>query len=80
MREETFAADADDAFGVVFSHDGQFLTVPAANSDTVALWSVPEHRIKHRLEGHRARLSAVAFSGDDQLLATCGNDGEVRLW
>jgi eukaryotic-like serine/threonine-protein kinase len=79
-REATFEADADDRFGVVFSHDGRRLVVPKANSDALEIWSIPERRSRHRLEGHRSWLGTAAFSSDDQLLATCGQDASVCVW
>ncbi|MDF5726933.1 MAG: hypothetical protein PUP92_02590 [Rhizonema sp. PD38] len=30
--------------------------------------------------GHRGGLNSVSFSPDNQLLATAGNDGFVRVW
>ena len=32
------------------------------------------------LEGHRSHVTAVAFSADGHLLASCGHDGVVRIW
>lgn len=37
-------------------------------------------RLQVQLEGHRARVNQIAFSPDQQLMATASADGTIRLW
>ncbi|KAJ8610846.1 hypothetical protein CTAYLR_006465 [Chrysophaeum taylorii] len=45
------------------------------------VWNVATGAVLKRLEGHAARINAVAFAGvDEQVLATASYDNTARLW
>jgi WD40 repeat protein len=47
----------------------------------VRLWDpATQQPVGYPLTGHQGTVSAVAFSSDGTLLATCDLDGTVRLW
>jgi WD40 repeat protein len=73
---------------LAFSHDGERLaTVGPENSACV--WNAsPKSEVRNskfdaallRLRGHTRAVLAVAWSPDDQWLATGGKDGTTRIW
>jgi WD40 repeat protein len=68
---------------------GPSTAVAVSSGDTVAfgmetgnilLARLPDLKVSHRLRGHEAKVTALAFSRAGQLLATAGADRFVRLW
>lgn len=46
----------------------------------VLIYNFETQQVEDRLGGHRARISDMAFSPDDVLLATASFDGNTQLW
>ncbi|GJP34973.1 hypothetical protein CLOM_g19446 [Closterium sp. NIES-68] len=72
----------DEVWCVQFSHDGTRLAT-ASKDHTAIVWQILDsfsHRRLHTLSGHSLPLSYVAWSPDDSLLLTAGNDPYVCLW
>src|SRR5262249_20141894 len=46
----------------------------------VHLWEVATGRERHRLEGHRGRVTALSFSADGERLISGSNDTSVLIW
>lgn len=64
---------------LAFSHDG--LTLASGCDDgCVRLCDAETQEVVLRMTGHNARVNAVAFSPNDEVLATCSHSGEVFLW
>ena len=63
---------------VAFSPDGQRLASGGVDH-SVRLWQVDPPQLLLVLRGHAARVDNVAFASDE-LLATAGKDGTLRLW
>ncbi|KAK4219874.1 WD40-repeat-containing domain protein [Rhypophila decipiens] len=79
---------------VAFSPDGRF--VASSSTDTTIVvwelasllggwtgWIVQSNKQKRPfavLRGHSGPVNGIAFSEDGQLLASCSNDGFIRLW
>ena len=47
---------------------------------TARLWDTATGAEIHRFEGHKDRVSSVAFAPDGATLITGSHDGTVRLW
>ncbi len=45
----------------------------------VVLWDLVENKEILKLGGHKARISGIAFSPDDEILATCSYDGSLYI-
>ncbi len=65
---------------VAFSHDGRLLAaVGDGPRGAVRLWYLDRGR-DTALDGHLGRVNGLAFSPSAPLLATCGEDGTIRIW
>src|SRR5207302_477594 len=47
---------------------------------TVRLWEVASGQVRAQFEGHTGQVSALAFSPDDNTLATGSGDTTVLIW
>ncbi|KAG6543153.1 hypothetical protein Mapa_015402 [Marchantia paleacea] len=79
---QVLSAHEDEVWFLQFSHDGKYLA--SASKDLSAIiWEVVRDdyvRVKYTLKGHTKAVSFVAWSPDDSMLLTCGNEEVVKLW
>lgn len=63
------------------SNEGEFIAI-ASDADDSAIHLYRLHVMKEvgRLRGHTGDINGLSFSPDDKRLASCGQDGSVRLW
>jgi WD40 repeat protein len=80
-------ASAGKVTALAFSHNGQLLAVARSVPGTTGMIQVhrlvdglPGERPTIELIGHRDAIHDVAFSPDDNLLATTGYDRLIKLW
>jgi WD40 repeat protein len=74
------------AYSTAFSHDLKTLASP--NYQEIDLWDMATGKLRAVLSEHRGRVGCVAFSGDDNLLASASSvnlgdfryRGQVKLW
>ena len=65
---------------VAFSPDGRTLAAVSDGPEAaVRLWEI-ETEEETSWKGHTGHIYGLAFSPVRSLLATCGEDGTVRLW
>jgi len=80
---KTFAHDQSiDA--LAWSHDGRMLVTgeeapSKQKTNKVRVFSVPEMRVTHTLD-HGETVNSIAFTSDDKLMASAGDNAEVRVW
>ncbi len=67
-----------DLLNVAISPDRQWMAT--AGSGGAFLWDFEDGNVVHRLEAHRAQLSAICFSPDGEVLLTGGFDRVIRAW
>lgn len=65
-----------------FSHDGKYLA-SASKDCTAIIWEVVGEglvKLKYTLRGHQKPVSFIAWSPDDRMILTCGNEEVIKLW
>ena len=67
---------------VAFSQDGEFVAFVMSRSsvEQIRVYDYPEYTLQGTYGGHGSGTYCAAFSPTDNLLATGGYDGRVRLW
>ncbi len=66
------------AYGVAFSPDGCRLA--AGQAQSLKVWDVASGQLVFSGPGHKAQVTAVAFSPDGRLLASGSFGGDLHLW
>lgn len=68
-------------WGLQFSSDQGLLAGCSRASKIVKVWDTDKWTIRNELAGHTSnRNESVAFSPDNHIIVTGGNDGTVRTW
>ena len=81
-----FALEDGDIDGLVqavaFSQDSEFVAFVMSRSteDQIRVYDYPEYTLRGTYDGHGSGTYCAAFSPTDNLLATGGYDGTVKLW
>ncbi|NER97589.1 MAG: protein kinase [Symploca sp. SIO1B1] len=64
---------------IAISPNGELLA-SGGEDQKVTLWKLRNRKRLGTLSGHVSEVTALAFSWDDQSLASCSLNGEVRIW
>lgn len=81
--KEIVAFRHSDVSALAFSSDGKYLAVGESNSKApgrVKIWDFPNRKSVAVLEADSTHVTSVAFSPDDQTLASGGRQGHIKLW
>jgi WD40 repeat protein len=80
----TIEVESRSARTVAFSKDGAVLAVSErlgrGEGGVVSIWDWRKPKRLAVLEGHRAVINALAFSGDGSRLASGDSEGSVKVW
>lgn len=78
--EDLLLKDRENAILTVkFSPCGRFIA-SAGEDCTAKLWDYSSGTPLFVLEGHQKRINELVFSSDKKLMATCAEDGKVKIW
>ena len=55
-------------------------TAATISGSMVQIWDLETGKLRHNLEGHSERITAIAYSNDGKLIATSGLDENIFLW
>ncbi len=64
--------------GLAATHEGPLLVVTSGKD--AQIWDAATRRINHELLGHKAEITAIAFSSDGLSVATSDVEGFVNQW
>ncbi|MEM9149919.1 MAG: caspase family protein [Cyanobacteria bacterium P01_F01_bin.3] len=73
-----FEREAHEFNQLDFSRDGRKLAVGGTRS--LYVWEIESDQIDSIESAHDDLIRGVAFSADDELLASASNDGSIKLW
>jgi hypothetical protein len=59
---------------------GALIAVAGGAAREVYLWRLSDGKLLHRLQGHRNRVSCVAYSHGGKLVASAEKTGRIQLW
>ena len=63
---------------IAFSPNGELLAF--TSTETIVIWSIPQHKILTQLIGHADTVQQLAFSPDGNTLASGSDDTTIKLW
>lgn len=77
--ESVFAETSGPVSTAAITSNHKFLALGKENGD-VALWNYKSKKCFFCLKGHRAKITNLIFSDDNQFLFSSSLDGTVKLW
>ncbi|MCC9606426.1 hypothetical protein LOC68_17920 [Blastopirellula sp. JC732] len=75
-----FTATRDWPTCFAFTHDGKCVARSTAYDRSIELFDVSSGILKRYFLGHQSAVTTLAVSPDDNVLASGGNDGTLKLW
>ena len=64
---------------VVFSNKEKYIAIGDENGG-LRLWDIKKEAIVEEFKSHKARVNSIAFTKNDDLLASASYDGTIQLW
>lgn len=63
-----------------FGGKGCTFLLSSSNDKTAKIWSLPDKKFRTSFVGHQNWLRSAKLSPDSTRVATCSDDGSVRIW
>src|SRR5947207_304478 len=76
----TLVEHKHEVCSVAFSPDGMLASGGGDRDNSVRLWDARTWEPRHRLRGHKGKVSFLAFGPENGTLASVSHDKTVRLW
>ncbi|KAH8803056.1 WD40-repeat-containing domain protein [Xylogone sp. PMI_703] len=71
---------SDDPVKCVRFSPGSGELLAWTKGENIILWDIPNHKMRHYLQGHMSGIDGLAFSPDSTRLASASDDDTVRVW
>lgn len=79
LHNAQFTDSSDAIWAMAFSKEGAYWA-GGSRQGQVQLWRYTQQRLQRTWRAHHSVVTAVAFSPDEQCLATASWDGVIKLW
>ncbi|GKZ21603.1 hypothetical protein AbraCBS73388_007504 [Aspergillus brasiliensis] len=80
VLQQTLGSLKDRAWAVKFSPDGRKLVSSYFFDRTIRLWDLATGTLQRTFSGHLWSAQSLAFSPNEQLLASCSAGNMIKLW
>lgn len=79
LRDARLTEAFDTIWSMAFSQNGTYWA-GGDRQGQAQLWAYSQRRLQHTWRAHQSVVSAIAFSPDEQRLATGSWDGVIKVW
>jgi WD40 repeat protein len=78
FKKVVFTQTLGNILAMEFSPDGQLLAI--ADADKIFLFQISDYQLKYVFKGHTDWVRSIAFSQNNQIIASGSEDYTIRMW